>query len=316
MNSDPRRVDAQEKHPEIEEISALGEGVLPADRTEDVRSHLARCPLCTDVQESLDEIRGLLGQLPGPVLMPADIVGRIDAALAAETLLTASPVVPDRAVSPPPPSDGPPGGPSRRARSDGPAAGARSGPGRGKRSRRRQRSAAVIGGAFGAAVLGFGAFFLTTVVSSNGTGAADRAATGASAEKHAAAVRLYTDGTVAAMVRELLTGTRNDRDYGATGEGLDTKGTKSPLDAPREDGARRTGGAALPQCVLDATQRPSETPLATDFGLYEGKRVGVVVLADRGDEKAVNVFLVDSACETGRPSGPGKVLLERSVPRS
>ncbi|NUP39526.1 MAG: hypothetical protein HOY76_21565, partial [Streptomyces sp.] len=70
-----------DEHPEVTEISALAEGLLPPDRTADVRGHLAACELCADVQASLDEIRSLLGTLPGPVQMPADIAGRIDAAL-------------------------------------------------------------------------------------------------------------------------------------------------------------------------------------------------------------------------------------------
>ncbi|CAM5477416.1 zf-HC2 domain-containing protein [Streptomyces abikoensis] len=74
-------------HPEVAEISALAEGVLSPARTADVREHLAVCELCEDVRSSLDEIRGALGTLPGPPRMPADIAGRIDAALAAEALL-------------------------------------------------------------------------------------------------------------------------------------------------------------------------------------------------------------------------------------
>ncbi|MGK5549392.1 hypothetical protein ACSNOH_32400 [Streptomyces sp. URMC 127] len=74
-------------HPEVAEISALTEGVLSPARTADVREHLAVCELCEDVRSSLDEIRGALGTLPGPPRMPADIAGRIDAALAAEALL-------------------------------------------------------------------------------------------------------------------------------------------------------------------------------------------------------------------------------------
>ncbi|MBF6046177.1 hypothetical protein GO001_13225 [Streptomyces sp. NRRL B-1677] len=74
-------------HPEVGEISALTEGVLSPSRTADVREHLAGCELCEDVRSSLDEIRGALGTLPGPPRMPADIAGRIDAALAAEALL-------------------------------------------------------------------------------------------------------------------------------------------------------------------------------------------------------------------------------------
>ena len=77
-------------HPDVAEISDLTEGLLPASRTADVRRHLDECELCADVLASLEEIRGLLGTLPGPPQMPADVAGRIDAALAAEALLQAT----------------------------------------------------------------------------------------------------------------------------------------------------------------------------------------------------------------------------------
>ncbi|MEU8487332.1 zf-HC2 domain-containing protein [Streptomyces sp. NPDC048641] len=75
------------EHPEVAEISELTEGLLSPSRTEEVREHLSGCELCADVYASLEEIRGMLGTLPGPPQMPADIAGRIDAALAAEALL-------------------------------------------------------------------------------------------------------------------------------------------------------------------------------------------------------------------------------------
>lgn len=78
------------QHPDVSEISDLHEGLLPPSRTADVRRHLDVCDLCADVHASLTEIRELLGTLPGPPRMPADVAGRIDAALAAEALLDAT----------------------------------------------------------------------------------------------------------------------------------------------------------------------------------------------------------------------------------
>ncbi|MFE4020900.1 anti-sigma factor family protein, partial [Streptomyces sp. NPDC059101] len=75
------------EHPEVSEISDLTDGLLSPSRTADLRNHLAGCALCEDVFASLEEIRGLLGTLPGPTRMPADVAERIDAALAAEALL-------------------------------------------------------------------------------------------------------------------------------------------------------------------------------------------------------------------------------------
>lgn len=78
------------EHPEVSELSDLTDGLLSPSRSADVRHHLAGCPLCDDVYASLEEIRALLGTLPGPTRMPADVAGRIDAALAAEALLDAT----------------------------------------------------------------------------------------------------------------------------------------------------------------------------------------------------------------------------------
>jgi hypothetical protein len=72
------------QHPDVSEISDLTEGLLSPSRGADVRHHVDSCVLCSDVHTSLEEIRTLLGTLPGPQQMPDDIVGRIDAALAAE----------------------------------------------------------------------------------------------------------------------------------------------------------------------------------------------------------------------------------------
>ncbi|CAM5736572.1 Zf-HC2 domain-containing protein OS=Streptomyces alboniger OX=132473 GN=CP975_17640 PE=4 SV=1 [Streptomyces alboniger] len=60
-------------HPDVAEISDLTEGMLEPSRTAEVRRHLDECELCADVHASLEEIRGLLGTLPGPPRMPADV---------------------------------------------------------------------------------------------------------------------------------------------------------------------------------------------------------------------------------------------------
>lgn len=89
MNVEPGPVSAGGGHPEIEEISALAEGVLPEDRGEAVAAHLTGCQECAGVHRSLDSLRALLGA-QGPERMPDDIAGRIDAALVSEALLGAS----------------------------------------------------------------------------------------------------------------------------------------------------------------------------------------------------------------------------------
>lgn len=121
------------RHPDVAEISDLTEGLLSPARTAAVRSHLGDCVLCADVLASLEEIRSLLGTLPGPSRMPSDVAGRIDAALAAEALLDSTSQrarpTPGPAVAP---RQTPPSAPARPAgHPTGPT-----GPGR-RRARRR-----------------------------------------------------------------------------------------------------------------------------------------------------------------------------------
>ncbi|MFD5642957.1 hypothetical protein ACFWIP_14515, partial [Streptomyces anulatus] len=77
------------QHPEVSEISDLTEGLLSPSRATEVQQHIAGCGLCSEVRESLEEIRDLLGTMPTPEPMPEDIAARIDAALAAEVRPTA-----------------------------------------------------------------------------------------------------------------------------------------------------------------------------------------------------------------------------------
>ncbi|MGW2837041.1 anti-sigma factor family protein [Streptomyces sp. NPDC001493] len=82
------------QHPDVTEISDFDEGVLPVARATEIRRHLFSCALCEDMRSSLEEIRSLLGSLPEPSPMPADVTARISAALAAEAPLdTRTPAV-------------------------------------------------------------------------------------------------------------------------------------------------------------------------------------------------------------------------------
>ncbi|GAB2574966.1 hypothetical protein GCM10027168_04860 [Streptomyces capparidis] len=377
MNAGPDSAGADEWHPEVAEISALAEGILPAGPSVRVRDHLTHCPVCADVRESLDEIRGLLGRLPGPPRMPADVAGRIDAALAAEALLSAGApaapalpaqqsrgrAAPARAVPDDTASDtavphsaaphsaipdtgpgtgrepdadagpraahrtatGPAAGPvppgrdgdepapasaAHRAAPTGPARGPRGGPGRPGRPQRRTRGrSALLAAACAAALVGFGTLFvgLASQNGSGGGGDAGAAAKDEAAEATAAGPAVYTDATVDTRVRELLAAPRAD-------SGQDLRRQSSPMAAEQAPDPAAPG-PGLPACVLGATDRPGETPLATDLGAYEGRQVGVVVLSERGDERRVRVFLVDSSCESDPSGRPGRVLLERTVTR-
>lgn len=134
-------------HPDVTEISDLTEGLLTPSRTADVERHLDECVLCTDVYTSLEEIRGLLGTLPGPVRMPDDIADRIDAALAAEADVSRETSAPaDRLAD----------RPSGHAH-------AATGPGRKDRARRGRRRTIVLGTVFTAAALGLGSLLVSSL---------------------------------------------------------------------------------------------------------------------------------------------------------
>lgn len=323
-----------DEHPEVAEISALTEGVLPPDRARPVREHLAGCALCADVRTSLEEIRGALGTLPGPTRMPADIAGRIDAALAAEALLDATTgdrepvdvaavgdsggvresdaeaesegasesktgdVSRETAAEPIGVSrETTPGGPDRppgRARST-------TGPGRqapGPRPRRGRRwRTALLGTACAAAVLGVGTFLVQ-----NGTddGTPQRPTEG---ETRAT---MLTAATLESEARALL-----------AAEGK----TRKPRNPPGEVGANTTprtpldgSSATVPSCVQQATKRP-ETPLAAREDSFNGTPAYLVLLPHPGDDSRVDAFVVDAACVRKSPSPPGTVLMQRSFAR-
>ncbi|GHF43103.1 hypothetical protein GCM10010218_25470 [Streptomyces mashuensis] len=293
-------------HPEVAEISALTEGLLPPSRTADIREHLAGCELCDDVRTSLDEIRGLLGTLPGPPRMPADIAGRIDAALAAEALLSATaPEAPEdrtsvsretgpretgidekgavsRETAPRPT----PTRPSGRA----PAA---TGPGRARARRWRQ---ALVGAACAAAVIGAGTFFLQA--GEGGGSHSDAAGT----PNGRPTVSSEEAATLQAHVRELLLSTKSTESRGMSAE----KPAETTL------GARLT---TAPACVRDGIGRQDQ-PLGTRPEKYRGEDAYLVVLPHPEDAGRVDAYVVSASCETTSPSVPGTVLVQHTFPRA
>ncbi len=309
-----------DEHPEVAEISALTEGVLPPDRARPVREHLATCALCADVRTSLEEIRSALGTLPGPARMPADIAGRIDAALAAEALLDATTGDHEPAASAretdgvretdgdadAEPEVGPeskPGDVSRETAAeqigvsrettpggpDRPPGSARSttGPGRqtpGSRPGRGRRwRTALLGTACAAAVLGVGTFLVQ-----NGAddGSPQRPTEG---ETHTTTL---TAASLEGEARALLASEGNDR---------------RPRQSPGEVGANTTprtpldgSSATVPSCVQQATKRP-ETPLAAREDSFNGTPAYLVLLPHPGDDSRVDAFVVDRRLRTAVP---------------
>ncbi|MCS0635199.1 hypothetical protein NX801_05905 [Streptomyces sp. LP05-1] len=295
------------QHPDVSEISDLTEGLLPPGRTADVRRHLGGCELCADVRTSLEEIRGLLGTLPGPSRMPADVAGRIDAALAAEALLesTAPPEGPGANVSRE--TTGPTGEPSPAARSaDRPAGRPRTdtnGPGRTRRTRGRRR-AAILGTVLGVAAAGVGVLLFQP---SDPAGEKSTAARPSEASTGAPAA--FSGAPLDRRVRELLTET----------PAHENRGLKTPHRAPSEHNdtgphVMRTEEAGLPSCVRAGTHRDT-APLAAEAGTYQGHAAYLVLLPRPGDTTRVDALVLDASCTASPDGAPARVLRTESYPR-
>ncbi|MCT7351466.1 hypothetical protein N4P33_04675 [Streptomyces sp. 15-116A] len=304
------------EHPDVAEISDLTEGLLPPERTADVRRHLDTCELCADVRASLEEIRGLLGTMPGPPRMPDEIAGRIDAALAAEALLDArapetqseespEPAVAARSAS----TDDSPAPVSRETervsretslpmdRPTGRARAATTGPGRKGRLRGRRR-VAVLGTVFTVAALGLGSMVLSSM---NG---------GSGPEKgpEITAADTFSEGKLEKQVSDLLA-----QSQGKSG------GSRTPFGLESEAGAaspRVLKEPTVPPCVREGIGR-NDAALATEEGIYQGKEALLVVLSDPSDDTRVTAYVVEATC-VGNPSSAdkAKVLLKHSYTRS
>ncbi|MEU9033659.1 hypothetical protein AB0D45_01905 [Streptomyces sp. NPDC048352] len=309
-------------HPEVSEISDLTEGLLSPSRTAEVRGHLDGCALCADVQASLEEIRSLLGTLPGPPRMPSAIAGRIDAALAAEALLdsTASRAEAAPAAEPLADSDVPretsPAGAGRSARAEahrptGHPSGP-SGPGR----RRARRRIAVLTGLAGAAACALGVLLFNGLGGSASHDTATRNDT-ARTSAGSATPGEYTAQGLGQSVRQLLAGeAAGNSPRTAPGETNKTMGLENtPPGMAPADRLASPEPAPVPQCVQRATGR-TEPPVAAERGSYQGEPAYLVVLPHSGDPARVDAYLVAADCADDPAQTPGQPLLTSTYPRS
>ncbi|MFE2561758.1 zf-HC2 domain-containing protein [Streptomyces sp. NPDC059352] len=300
------------QHPDVSEISDLTEGLLSPTRSAAVRRHLDGCPLCADVRASLEEIRGLLGTLPGPPRMPAEIAGRIDAALAAEALLQATapesstPV--SRETSPTPTAPVPSGRPSPVAERPAGRPTAATGPGRpGKPRRRRIALLSTLGAAIGALALGTSLYLSQTGVPTAGSaGDTKKADTPA-----AAALSPFSGEPVEDRVHTLLAGdsVAPKTPQGIAPESMSAEGTTTH---------QRNRDSTVPGCVLAGTGR-TDAVLAHERGEYRGTAAYLLVLADPADSTRVQAYVLDASC-ADRPTSTGSpaadLLLSETYPRS
>lgn len=292
-------------HPDVAEISDLTEGLLPPSRSEDVRRHLDGCVLCADVYDSLEEIRGLLGTLPGPPRMPDDVAGRIDAALAAEALLSATTT--DEA----PDTDTPRPHVSRETSTAGRPSGhprAGTGPGRPGRARRRRGTVALLGTAFVAAALGVSVILVQT-----GNDSSDKNPPGAH-RPESSAQDTFSTASLQTHVSDLLA--KNKK------KSVAPSGSEKPWGAESQDTGTDSGGVgtfmtptpSVPNCVKQGAGDEG-TLLGAEAGRYQGKDVFLLVVTDPADTTKVTAHVVEAACAKQASPKPGKLLLTQSYAR-
>ncbi|MEU6669371.1 zf-HC2 domain-containing protein [Streptomyces sp. NPDC046727] len=295
-------------HPDVAEISDLTEGLLPPDRSTDVRRHLDTCEPCADVYTSLEEIHGLLGSVPEQERMPDDVAARIDAALAAEAALSAVGEVPaghvSRETSTPTehlpdrlterPADRPAGRPR-----------AATGPGRKGSERGRRRGRLVLGAVLTAAVLGAGGL----IVKSLGDNPDHPTAHGTPT----ASAGAFSGDSVQNQVHALLT-TKKTLPRRSEKPRMGTDGgTNSPSSTEGPNTLLQTS-VPVPDCVRQALHRTADV-LGAKTGTYGGKAAYLVVVADAHDTKWVTAYVVDAACVHQQTTSTGRVLLKQSVAR-
>ncbi|WP_399897166.1 anti-sigma factor family protein [Streptomyces sp. BBFR51] len=292
-------------HPDVAEISDLAEGLLPTARTTDVRRHLEGCELCADVYASLEEIQGLLGTLPAPAQMPEDVAARIDAALAAETV--------PRAATPEPASteassgnDGARVSRETSTPADRPAGHARAssaGPGRKERRRGGRRRIAVLGAVAAAAAIGLGSVIVSSLT---GGSPSDDTAHG----QQTALADTFSEGklkdTVTGLIADGSTqgGSRTPRSFGMESENGNETAENHVFKQP-----------TVPECIQRGIGR-DDAVIATEPGIYKGKKALLVVLPDASNDTRVTAYIVESTCVDQPAVGKAKVLLKHSYARS
>lgn len=236
--------------------------------------------------------------------MPAEIAGRIDAALAAEALLNATTLDVDAHVSretASAPATHPSPAP---AATDRPAGRPRAATGPGRHKNRRRRNAA-LGAVFGAAALGMSLFFvqggIQTLSGESGDKKTDTAASGVATDQ-------FDGRSVESRIQELL----------------QPQGTlKDPNGTPPESLSAESGGDTtkrgmaepLPNCVKAGTGR-ADAVLAFQRGNYQGTPAYLVVLPQGTDGTHVQAFVLDASCADGGGQAKAEVLMTRAYPRS
>ncbi|MEE1788107.1 hypothetical protein PUR71_35180 [Streptomyces sp. SP17BM10] len=304
--SDPTdRPGAPGSHPSVDELADLAEELIEdAAAVEVLHRHLSGCAECHETFDALGEVRALLGGGEAPT-MPADVVARLDAALAEEAARrdaadgpheapasTRGPAAPAPA---PRPATAPAAPPARGAGATGP----------GRPRSRRRRVGLLLGAAAALAALGLGGALLFPAdsgshdtASSAATPATADAGHSSKAEHALGGGTRYSDDQLADQVQKLLARS------GAV-VGSPPNGAAKPSAAAPDEGRQPLTSEPAPQAGRTCPAPATGTPLATDHGSYAGSPVDVLVYPAPGKPGDVDVYLRSPDCVT---------VLHREVP--
>ncbi len=282
------------EHLDVDALADLEEGLLDRDHVASARAHVAGCPRCRAELAALTGVRERLSAAAEVEPMPAEVVARLDRALAAVAAEPASTAVTRSVI------------PLREPQHSSP------------RGLRWLQAAAVV-----VLILAGGAVAVSALRGSGNTndnasttaGAADKAgreAASGTTYPVTASGRHWTQASVEAGVPQLLAGTLSPTlppsSFAAEDNG--SGGAEAPRALAGVPAARLAGGPALADCVTELAGGPA-TPLAVDLATFDGQPAAVVLLPGIGGPGRVDVWVVPPDCAQGK----GQFLYYANVPR-
>ena len=284
MTDRPRHPDTPESndpagHLSAETIADLQEGLLDDEPARRAQSHLQGCPVCAAGDRALSDVPLRLAAAGDAGPTPADVIERVDAALATEPAVGPGAATVTGLIS----------------RTSGP---------RPSFSMRVLQAAAVLvlllAGA-GLAVSAWNGGSDTTTSADSSAGAAGQGAPeAASAYPVTASGRNWDEESVLAAVPELVSGAFTPPTAASPGSdaGSDAGADDRARELASAPAGRLADGPALAECVGRLNLGPV-TPLSVDLAQWQGSPAGVIVLPTPDDPATVDVFVVEPSCPAG-----------------
>ncbi|HVC72448.1 MAG TPA: hypothetical protein VNC85_01625 [Mycobacteriales bacterium] len=280
------------EHLDTDALADLDEGLLDRDHVASARAHVAGCPQCRAELAALTGVRERLAAAAEVEPMPAEVVARLDQALASVAAEPASTAVTRSVI------------PLREPQRSSP------------RGLRWLQAAAVVvlvlaGGAVGISALRGSGDNADTAASKAASAGGQRAPAADGSYPVTASGRHWTKTSVEAEVPRLLAGTLSPTLPPSSFSAEDNaNGSVAPRELAGVPAARLAGGPALADCVTELAGGPA-TPLAVDLATFDGQPAAVVLLPGIGGPGRVDVWVVPPDCAQGK----GQVLYYANVPR-